>query len=879
MIYSCCDAYRRSAVQESRDFNGIDFLEVSDNPSDPYQERQTVLYVHFLKPIVPGSVDEKNIVITGGERIQHIRVLSATVDYPSSPLSPPSQPLSPPDGPNGSRVLVVKVSGAGDFSTYTLQLITDGEDPSAPPGYDVVLSAVDFSFKVLCPTEFDCAPSCDCVEEPLPAPPINYLAKDYTSFRQLMLDRMAFLSPEWQERHAADEGIALVELLAYAADYLSYRQDAIATEAYLGTARRRVSVKRHVRLVDYYLHDGSNARVWVQVRLKAGVGKLTLKKSNLTDSSTVTRFLTKVSGLAAPQKAVLRPDSPEYQQALDQGAQVFEPMKDTDLYPEHNEIHFYTWGNQNCCLPKGATSASLLGHYANLRAGDLLILKEALGPRTGAPEDADPLHRHAVCLVSVNYTTDLLYTAPDPAPYPVEDPAKPGIPVTEIQWAAVDALPFPLCVSSREDTAYYDAVSIVLGNIVLADQGLSAVDTTKSSLYPDRVPAPDPALKPVEEECDRCHPDKPQARASRYYPLLAGGPLTQAAPLDALSSAYSAMRWTPGSTVPSIKIFADPLPGEDAGIEWEARKDLLRSLPGDREFVVDTEDDGTAHLRFGDGIKGERPGAGTRFRAAYRTGNGKSGNIGAGALAYISTHDPAVLASIPDSEVICNPIAARGGAEPETIEHARQNAPAAFRTQERAVIAADYELLAKQADDSVQRAACTYRWTGSWRTAFVSIDRLNGAPVNTDFEDRMRRALEPFRMAGQDLEVNGPQYVSLYIEMEVCVQRDFFRENVEEALLKVFSDQRLPDGTPGVFHPDNYSFGQTLYLSPLYAAAQRVAGVDSVEITQFRRQEDPLPALPSNGQLNLGKLEIARLDNDRNYPEHGVFKLVMQGGK
>ena len=57
--------------------------------------------------------------------------------------------------------------------------------------------------------------------------------------------------PDWQERHVPDLGIALVEVLAYVGDYLSYYQDAVATEAYLDTARRRISVRRHARLVDY----------------------------------------------------------------------------------------------------------------------------------------------------------------------------------------------------------------------------------------------------------------------------------------------------------------------------------------------------------------------------------------------------------------------------------------------------------------------------------------------------------------------------------------------------------------------------------------------------------------------------------------------------
>ena len=62
-----------------------------------------------------------------------------------------------------------------------------------------------------------------------------------------------------------DIGITLVELLAYVGDYLSYYQDAVATEAYLETARQRISVRRHARLVDYVFSEGCNARAWVCV--------------------------------------------------------------------------------------------------------------------------------------------------------------------------------------------------------------------------------------------------------------------------------------------------------------------------------------------------------------------------------------------------------------------------------------------------------------------------------------------------------------------------------------------------------------------------------------------------------------------------------------
>ena len=85
-----------------------------------------------------------------------------------------------------------------------------------------------------------------------------------------MLDRMSQLVPQWRQSSAADTGMALVELLAYVGDHLSYQQDAIATEAYLDTARRRISLRRHALLVDYPMHDGCNARAWLQIAGRCG---------------------------------------------------------------------------------------------------------------------------------------------------------------------------------------------------------------------------------------------------------------------------------------------------------------------------------------------------------------------------------------------------------------------------------------------------------------------------------------------------------------------------------------------------------------------------------------------------------------------------------
>ncbi len=298
---------------------------------------------------------------------------------------------------------------------------------------------------------------------------------------------------------------------------------------------------------------------------------------------------------------------------------------------------------------------------------------------------------------------------------------------------------------------------------------------------------------------------------------------------------------------------------------------MLNSDANSREFVAELEGDGIAWLRFGDDHFGKRPNQGTPFWAVYRVGNGKAGNVGADSIFHVVTAQEAI-------RTVRNPLPATGGVDPESIESVRRAAPYAYRRQERAVTAADYAEVAARHPD-VQRAAATFRWTGSWTTVFLTVDRTGGRPVDAAFEQNLRGHMERLRMAGYDLEVDAPIYVPLEIEMEVCVRRDYFRSQVRAALLRVFGSGSLPDGRLGVFHPDNFTFGQTVYLSHLYMAAETIAGVDWVKVTTFQRQDNPASSGLEAGKLDMGRLEIARLDNDPNFAKHGVLRLTMKGGK
>ena len=180
--------------------------------------------------------------------------------------------------------------------------------------------------------------------------------------------------------------------------------------------------------------------------------------------------------------------------------------------------------------------------------------------------------------------------------------------------------------------------------------------------------------------------------------------------------------------------------------------------------------------------------------------------------------------------------------------------------------------------DRVQRATATFRWTGSWHTVFVTVDRRGGQPMDNPLRDSLRQFLERFRMAGHDVEVEGPTYVPMELGLTVCVAPNHRASQVRQAILDVLSNRDLPDGRRGLFHPDNLTFGQVVFLSPLVAAVRGLDGVASVQVDTFQRQSVPSTAGIAAGKLTFERLEIPRLDNDPDFPDRGLLRLNLRGG-
>ncbi len=408
---------RRARLHQLGMLNGIDFVEVAN-------AAQTVLRIHFLEVTPDGAALSAAITgatISGGETIPVVAV------------TPPSAWLWGTT-PAGRPVVEISVSTAGDFSTYSLTLQVSA------PILDRAYDHVAFTFKAGCPSTVDCAEQPPALP-PFPdtAPPVDYLAKDFESFRHALADFSSVRYPAWQERSESDFGVMFMEALAAVADDLSYQQDRVAAEAWLEAATQRRSLVRLARLVDYEPRVATAATTTLQFRMAA--------------SGSIPPGV--VVGALAPDGSLV-----EFETGTGLGDE-----ETYDAHPEWNEMVPHWFGDEQRCVPPGAAELYLVRPGVPLVRGQLLLVEEA------PASPADPPRRAVVRLDA------------DPVDEvdPLFGPQPGGTMLTRIRWRAEDALPFGLDL----------ARTTVRGNLVPATHGRRQAESFVTTS--DWSPQPGPA--------------------------------------------------------------------------------------------------------------------------------------------------------------------------------------------------------------------------------------------------------------------------------------------------------------------------------------------------------------------------------------------------
>jgi hypothetical protein len=781
------------ALLASTTLNGIDFVEV-------VEAAPTELRVHFLNTVTVTNID--TITIDGGDSVPTVAVADvAATDWTS-------------DG-EGRPLLTLRCRTTGDFSNYTLHL----SSTSGNTTLDRYFSTSVFSFKVFCSSDFDCAPPpVECPPDDAAPPPIDYLAKDFLSFRRALNDFSALRYPEWRERSEADFGVMFMEALSGLADDLSYQQDRIAAEASLDTATERRSVVQHARLVDYEPRTATCARTWLVctvhgTALPAGIGV-----------------------------AAANPDSGSVPFEIGTG------LADTSSYavdPRWNgAIPAYWLDDSQSCLPRGATEMWLQGSGFGFKIGQPLLID------TVAETTADPPLRQIVHLTAVEETVDPVF--------PVGQP--PTIPsITRIAWSSSEALAHDRALTR----------TIVQGNLVPATQGRRY----RESFAIGRSPTYAPQMPLAFARLGANATPKDPVYTLRYS--LTNTPLAWLAPDDPDAAPTPEISLVQPNLVPRIDwVFKPRLLDADEGqqvfcLEPASYRRVASYSDGGAQ--LDYDGDGGDTIRFGDGTFGATPNDGEVFQLSYRVGAGALGNVAADAIRIV---DPVWIGLV---SAVTNPFAATGGADRETNEQVRRRAPQAFRARQyRAVRAEDYEAEAKRLA-WVQQAGTTFRWTGSWFTVFTAVDPKGGSSLPLDRHTEVIELLNRRRLAGYESYVPPPRYVSIDLDIQVCAKADAFQGGVERDVL----DALGAPGTnaTGFFFADHFSFGTPLERSRLEAAIQNVPGVAGVLAIRYRRRAVVPNYVDLPDALTLATDEILRVDNDRNHPERGAILVTVMGGR
>ncbi|HKR66713.1 MAG TPA: baseplate J/gp47 family protein [Thermoanaerobaculia bacterium] len=733
------------------------------------------LIVRFEKDVTDPSQAflflPESYVLTGGERI-FPRV--ASVD--ATPYNPPGTPQA-----LHNKRLVLHLNRIGDFSIYTLTV--------SGPGLDPFFSSIRLRFRLACDAAFDCRPPAAEEENADEAGvTIDYLAKDYASFRQALLDFIPTRLPSWTERSEADIGMMILELLAATGDTLSYTQDRIANEAFLETATERRSIAGHLALIGYELDEGASALAWLRF--------------------TVSDVATVEPGLRVSTEKVREADA----------VIVFETLAPVTVRPAHNTLRLFDWQKRGCCLPKNSLQADLDGALPDLELGTWLMFEDT---QVGVAEVVRITERELVEPVA----GEVVVTGPR----------------TIVSWSAATPLAHEYCLAN----------TFVCANVIPATHGETV--TLDSFDIPSGTQPP------------RLRFDLSQS------------------PLAHLDASTLALTRPPGSEEVEDDFLSSPVAHSVSTLavtigteHWTQERTLLDSDENDAVYRVEIDDRGEATIVTGNGVFGRRPDAGLKLTTTYRIGGGVAGNVAAESLR--EAH-PAENESLTWLVAVTNPLPASGGRDRESGDRARRFGPATFGDPLVLVTASDYERAAESVRDIaqrllVQRAKTTFRWTGSWLTVTTAIDARGEDESSTSTIAAVERVLDARRLAGYDLEIAAAADLPLDVVVGFCAAAGYNTADVQ---------RRLESALAAFFDPDNFSFGDAVFVSRLYGAAMAVAGVESVRISRLATLHAANPDRDTatnvrQGFLAAGSDQVIRVENDRNHAERGTLSVRAMGG-
>jgi hypothetical protein len=271
----------------------------------------------------------------------------------------------------------------------------------------------------------------------------------------------------------------------------------------------------------------------------------------------------------------------------------------------------------------------------------------------------------------------------------------------------------------------------------------------------------------------------------------------------------------PGGLASTLRVLVDR-------VLWNDVPSLYEQAPTAQVHTTRIADDGTVTVGFGDGVTGARTFSGrANIVATYRHGTGVAGRVRGDSLTTLLDR-PIGLRSVT------NPRPADGGADPETLDEARENAPSTVRTFGRAVSLVDFEDLVT-APGEVAKAKATWVWTGETRAVHLTVAGQGAATFSPDALSRIHASLNAQRDPNHMLFIDNFVRVPLMIAATLHVSATRVAADVERAARTAIVE---------ALSFDHLRFGQAVHLSDLYRVLQEVPGVvwAKIDVVHFKDQ-------------------------------------------
>lgn len=266
---------------------------------------------------------------------------------------------------------------------------------------------------------------------------------------------------------------------------------------------------------------------------------------------------------------------------------------------------------------------------------------------------------------------------------------------------------------------------------------------------------------------------------------------------------------TPAGIESTLRVFVND-------VEWNEAESIFGLRPTDRRFVTTRNDEEVTTTIFGNGKQGAPLPTGVEnVRSEYRQGIGKSGNVAAGQITLLSSRPLGV------KEVI-NPLRASGGADPETRDQARKNAPLAVLALDRLVSTRDYSDFARTFG-GVGKAYAERLSDGRSELVHVTIAGAGDAPIDesSDLFRNLRLALSQFGDPALPIRLAVRELMILVISARVRLLPDYVWETVAPRIRATLLDK---------FSFENRELGQDVFLSEVISAMQSVPRVAYVDV-------------------------------------------------